>query len=485
MHLKKFFDNYENVGFFAHDRNNTYINNTHNNSICPFLKSILLKHNIPQAPETLHYYTENYAKDLSDKHSNNSNGRNSNANNLPQYGKIKNLLETSNASLVKENLNIQQLDDTKQRLSKKENEISLVNNIKTENTKAKEFVPSNYINSNLNGLNGLNNLNNSNDLINKMLSEDLLNSFKKLFASFSKEKEKNKQGLNLYLNGNISINLLTGNTNPQITTNNVYNTDSYNSNKNLTYDVKATNFKQNLAYKNKYPCKNKTNLIKNVNKKINSNYNEQPLEQSFSKAEKNINLNNYNNNSSPNNKTIINKNKKNSYNTNTRDSDKKENLINKKNYYEESIEKILEEDKELKDFIKKKIANVYKIKKSHQHKTNQKNKKDRNIIINATQDSNNSNNDNYNNTNDAGINNAEKNLNHIQNESSIAFNITNPIDDKHRHIRANEEVMKDIYNWKNNNTSSATYDAKDLNSTFNHAKVEPFHIQETKSFMKN
>lgn len=139
--------------------------------------------------------------------------------------------------------------------------------------------------------------NNLNQLINKNLSEELLNSFKNLFSNIASNKEKNKQTLNLYLNGNISINLLTGNTNPQIITNNVYNKDSYNTNKTTSYNINSKN-KQNNTFSS---LKNETEGIENIDliKKIpkksfgknkNKNFNEdlKSLENKHKKISENL-----------------------------------------------------------------------------------------------------------------------------------------------------------------------------------------------------
>ncbi len=69
--------------------------------------------------------------------------------------------------------------------------------------------------------------------VDKNLAEELLKSFKNVFSM--QNPENKNQILNLYMNGNISINVLTGNTNPQLITQNVYNKDSYNK---INHDVK-------------------------------------------------------------------------------------------------------------------------------------------------------------------------------------------------------------------------------------------------------
>jgi hypothetical protein len=70
-------------------------------------------------------------------------------------------------------------------------------------------------------------------VVDNNLAEELLKSFKNVFSM--QNPENKNQILNLYMNGNISINVLTGNTNPQLITQNVYNKDSYNK---INHDVK-------------------------------------------------------------------------------------------------------------------------------------------------------------------------------------------------------------------------------------------------------
>lgn len=76
-------------------------------------------------------------------------------------------------------------------------------------------------------------------MINKALAEELLKSFKNVF-SMHNPANKN-QILNLYMNGNISINVLTGNTNPQMITQNIYNKDSYNQNHREVSNIDSQN----------------------------------------------------------------------------------------------------------------------------------------------------------------------------------------------------------------------------------------------------
>ncbi len=111
-----------------------------------------------------------------------------------------------------------------------------------------------------------NQLNPNYDDINKNISQKLENYLKNIFSSTSSEKEKAKQPLSVYLNGNISINLLTGNTNPQIVTKNIYNTDSFNKNKSITYDSRSKDDENNeISFMEK--SSKKDNLSKESSKR--------------------------------------------------------------------------------------------------------------------------------------------------------------------------------------------------------------------------
>ena len=118
------------------------------------------------------------------------------------------------------------------------NKTNLDNETKPHQPKDNTIINNTYIsvnNSNIKISNDIKCQNTTNNFpsINKNLAEELLKSFKNVF-SMQNPQNKN-QILNLYMNGNISINVLTGNTNPQMITQNIYNKDSYNK---LSHDIK-------------------------------------------------------------------------------------------------------------------------------------------------------------------------------------------------------------------------------------------------------
>ncbi len=240
-----------------------------------------------------------------------------------------------------------------------------------------------------------------NKITNKNLSEELLNSFKKLFSNFAFDKEKSKQTLNLYLNGNISINVLTGNTNPQIITKNIYNKDSYNTNKTISYNIISKNTqngtislpnkKEDITEFHQRSSINKINKefssknkIKNLIK--NSNMSELSNKINNKKAEAEFKLNDFN-------KLTKEINEESSENENPQEIDYQEenkiapsnkNLIPNNNYTNKFLEEknrkvfeltedrmqILLQDEELKSFLKKKIEMVNKKKNKENKRIN-------------------------------------------------------------------------------------------------------------------
>lgn len=229
---------------------------------------------------------------------------------------------------------------------------------------------------------------NINDIINKNLSEELLNSFKKLFSNFASNKEKSKQTLNLYLNGNISINVLTGNTNPQIITKNIYNKDSFNTNKTISYNINSNSQKNDTntlsladnkdhtirqlngsIIKKSFDKFSSNNKIKNLIKDSkNSDFsNEKKQKKTESELKLNIkktetkeyqeeesDIEKENKISASNEKLVLNEN-------NSSNLHEKKSRKNIDQLTEYKIYKLLE-DEELKSFLKRKIEIINKIK---------------------------------------------------------------------------------------------------------------------------
>jgi hypothetical protein len=136
--------------------------------------------------------------------------------------KVKNITTLQNFTLI---------NDTKQKLKN-----SILQNLSP--TKEKLSPQINHSQSKTNSSLNTTYVNHS-PLINQALAEELLKSFKNVF-SMPNPVNKN-QILNLYMNGNISINVLTGNTNPQMITQNIYNKDSYNQNHQEVSNIDSQN----------------------------------------------------------------------------------------------------------------------------------------------------------------------------------------------------------------------------------------------------
>lgn len=211
-----------------------------------------------------------------------------------------------------------------------------------------------------------------NGIINKNISEELLNSFKNLFSNFALDKQKGKQTLNLYLNGNISINLLTGNSNPQIITKNVYNKDSYNTNKTISYNsnfeskenqTKKYGKKLNKNEMNSVDIESSSNKIKNLIKQFKNQKQSNDTNQIFINKELIKNKNN-----------IIEMDRKRLKGDNDEDNDSESsniftmlNQVENKNKLEINEDRIkdLLNDEELKDLLKKKIGLNSRIKNNN------------------------------------------------------------------------------------------------------------------------